>query len=94
LLGIGERENKRLLSANQVRSSNDPHSGLLQEWQQQMEEKKQRLREEKERIRQQELIDLQKQQDYNPFGRAGAGAPNRDVFVQNAPVMSKNVGYP
>lgn len=44
-----------------------------------MEEKKQRQREEKERMRQQELKDLQNEP--NPYGRAGGGAPNRDPIL-------------
>jgi hypothetical protein len=49
-----------------------------------MEEKKQRLKDEKERNRQQELKDLSK--DPNPYGRAGGGAPNRDMIL-NAKIL-------
>lgn len=40
--------------------------------------KKAKERAEKEKERQQELRDLEKARNYNPYGRAGGGAPNRD----------------
>ena len=50
----------------------------MQEIQNEIKEKEEKKRREKDDKLRREREELQKQMEYNPFGKAGAGAPMRD----------------
>ena len=61
------------------RQNAQKNADFLSEWKQQMEIKEQKKRAEKQRLLAIERKELQQAMDFDPFGRAGAGAPNNLV---------------